>query len=160
MQKRVFESRKMLKTLGAGCFFKNIAEMAPDRPILLIDLPGFAESERIDFGDYENVEDVWLEALKSVLDVEIGNGNYWLAGHSFGAYLAGLLSMEEKLNIDGVILMDAWGFAIMTETFEEKLARMPWYGRAVYHMFFKNSKRTGLDLMRAFPKSIGTIYLK
>ena len=144
---------------GSGCFFKNIAEMAPDRPVLLIDLPGFAESERIDFGDYENVEEVWLEALKSVLDVEIGNGNYWLAGHSFGAYLAGLMSMEEKLNIDGVILMDAWGYAIMTETFEEKLARMPWYGRAAYHMFFKNSKRTGLDLMRAFPKSIGKITL-
>ena len=51
--------------------------------------------------------------------------------------------------------MDAWGYAIMTETFEEKLAKLPWYGRAAYHLFFKNSKRTGLDLMRSFPKSIG-----
>ena len=105
--------------------------MAPDRPVLLIDLPGFAESERIDFGD--EPEEVWADALKRVIDTggvgniqtiralnldqksyhlfcsynsippgtEIGSENYWLAGHSFGAYLAGLLSIEEKKNIDG-----------------------------------------------------------
>ena len=36
---------------GAGCFFKNIQEMANDRSILLIDLPGFGESERHEFSD-------------------------------------------------------------------------------------------------------------
>ena len=40
--------------------------MAPDRPVLLIDLPGFAESERIDFGD--EPEEVWADALKRVID--------------------------------------------------------------------------------------------
>ena len=139
---------------GSGCFFKNIEHMAPDRPVLLIDLPGFGESERIDFGD-DDVEGVWLAALKSVLDAELGEGPYWLGGHSFGAYLAGLLAIQNELNINGVILMDAWGYAVMNETFEEKLAKLPWYGRAAYHMFLKNSKRTGLDLMRSFPKSIG-----
>ena len=77
----------------------RLADMAPDRPVLLIDLPGFAESERIDFGD--EPEEVWADALKRVIDTEIGSENYWLAGHSFGAYLAGLLSIEEKKNIDG-----------------------------------------------------------
>ena len=47
----------------------------------------------------------------------------------------------------------------MTETFEEKLARMPWYGRAGYHMF-KGSKLTGLDLMRKFPENIALPLMK
>ena len=57
------------ETTGAGCFFKNIAEMAPDRPVLLIDLPGFGESERIDFGDDDNPEPVWLDALQRVIGI-------------------------------------------------------------------------------------------
>ena len=121
---------------GSGCFFKNIHEMAADRPILLIDLPGFGESERIEFS--EEPESDWLAALKAVINLELSDGQeFWLGGHSFGAYLAGLLALERGNDLDmkGVILMDAWGYAIMTESFEEKLAKLPWYARGLYHMF-------------------------
>ena len=161
---------------GSGCFFKNIHEMAADRPILLIDLPGFGESERIEFS--EEPESDWLAALKVVINLELSDGQeFWLGGHSFGAYLAGLLALERgnDLDIKGVILMDAWGYPIMAES----LAKLPWYTRGLYHMFKgkrpgvvpvwyrmkylnKNSgsKITGLDVIRKFPENMARPILK
>jgi len=145
---------------GSGCFFKNIEKMACDRPVMLIDVPGFGESERIVFNE-SNPEDDWIETIKNVIDAELGSDStYWLGGHSFGAYLAGLLALQGDNRMVGVILMDAWGFAEMTETFDEKLAKLPWYGRGIYHLFFKGSKKTGLDTMRAFPPSVALPLLK
>ena len=34
---------------GSGCFHANVSEMAPDRSIMMVDLPGFAESDRPKF---------------------------------------------------------------------------------------------------------------
>mgnify|MGYP000307696628 CR=1 FL=1 len=93
-----------------------------------IDLPGFAESERQEFG--ENPESEWILALKIVIATEI-SGNFVWAAHSFGAYLAmsyifrmekiePLLKepvyeyFEEIVNeynpdqLKGIILLDAW----------------------------------------------------
>jgi len=104
---------------GAGCFFRNASGMAPDRSILMIDLPGFAESGRPKFSD--EPERDWVGALKQVFDAEIKN-DFWLAGHSFGCYLAARMCLEEETRITGLILLDAWGFKEMGEPFEERIA--------------------------------------
>ena len=58
-----------------------------------------------------------------------------------------------------VILMDAWGYAVMNETFEEKIAKLRWWQCGLYHTF-KGSKMTGLDLMRKFPESMSRSLMK
>ena len=78
---------------GAGCFFKNVGDIAPDRALLLIDLPGFGESCRPKFS--EDPEKDWKEALFEVFQLEI-QGKFWLLGHSFGAYLAARLCLGEE----------------------------------------------------------------
>ena len=68
----------------------------------MIDLPGFAESERPEFSD--EPESDWVKALKEVTNSEL-DSEFWLAGHSFGAYLAGRLGLEKDLPITGLILL-------------------------------------------------------
>lgn len=42
---------------GSGCFHANVSEMAPDRSIMMVDLPGFAESDRPKFSDEPEDQD-------------------------------------------------------------------------------------------------------
>ena len=42
---------------GSGCFHANVSEMAPDRSIMMVDLPGFAESDRPQFSDEPEDQD-------------------------------------------------------------------------------------------------------
>lgn len=132
--------------------------MAPDRAILLIDLPGFGESDRTMLNEQDPESD-WLASITSVISSELDQGEYWLGGHSFGAYLAGLVALQNDSKMAGVILMDAWGYAVMNETFEEKIAKLRWWQRGLYHTF-KGSKMTGLDLMRKFPESMSRSLMK
>ena len=60
---------------------------------MMIDLPGFAESDRKELS--EEPERDWARALQEVFDSELGEA-FWLAGHSFGGYLATLMSLEPK----------------------------------------------------------------
>ena len=108
------ENHLMSLTCSLGCFFRNIQDMAADRSVMLIDLPGFAESDRPEFGP--NPEMDWLKSLQSVLSQEVKE-KYWLAGHSFGGFLAARLAMEEGERLEGVILMDPWGFKVSYKNF-------------------------------------------
>merc|ERR1719228_2893967 len=54
---------------GAGCFFKNVADLAKDRALLLIDIPGFAESDRPEFSEKPEID--WVSALNEVFDAEL-----------------------------------------------------------------------------------------
>ena len=141
---------------GAGCFFRNVQEMAADRAILMIDIPGFGESDRPVFTD--EPEKDWVAALKHVFKTEI-NGPFWLVGHSFGCYLAARMCLENDVNIEGIILLDAWGFKENSLSFDERLAQMKAWQRGVYHTF-KKLKLNGLDALRMVPKSMGPSLLK
>ena len=55
---------------GSGCFFRNVADMAPDRAILLIDLPGFGESDRTMLNEQDPESD-WLASITSVISSEL-----------------------------------------------------------------------------------------
>lgn len=141
---------------GAGCFFRNVKGLAPERSVLMIDLPGFAESDRPEFSDQP--EEDWVKALAEVFDAEIDD-KFWLAGHSFGGYLAARICLEENTRISGLILMDAWGFKEMDTTFEERLGRLKLWQRCLYHVF-KPLNLTGLDALRVVPTSVGASLIK
>ena len=90
--------------------------MAPDRSVLMIDLPGFGESDRPVFGS--DPERDWMDALKEVFSSELGS-RFWLSGHSFGAYLAARMCLEGDSRICGLILLDL-GFKIGQTKFERQ----------------------------------------
>lgn len=165
---RVFWLRQNLKNVkfplvlihgygaGSGCFFRNAKGIASDRAVLMIDIPGFGESDRPQFSN--EPEDDWVQALTEVFDAEI-DGKFWLVGHSFGSYLSARMCLEENTRVCGLILLDAWGFPKMEETFEEKLASLKLWQRCLYRSY-KKLNLTGLEPLRVVPKSIGPAFLK
>ena len=57
------------------------------------------------------------------------------------------MAIESENRLCGLILLDAWGFKEMDEPYEEKLAKMKWWARGLYHCF-KGLGWTGLDIIR------------
>ena len=78
---------------------------------------------------YQNFDQLKVKALTEVFDKEVP-AEFWLAGHSFGGYLAARMCMEENNRIAGVILLDPWGFKNLDESMEEKLARLALWKRS------------------------------
>jgi len=142
---------------GSGCFFRNVQSLASNRAVLLIDLPGFGESERHTFG--ENPEEDFTAAIQDILKSEIP-AECWLVGHSFGGYVATLVSLTTETRLKGLILLDAWGFVKTTqEEIDERMARLSTF-QLFFLNFLKKSNLQGLDLMRKFPKCLGLTMMK
>ena len=103
----------MLHGLGAGMalWFKNLEELAKDRPIYSFDLPGFGQSFRAkNFKNTDEAEDHFIEAIEGWRK-ETKLNNFILLGHSFGGYLAAAYALKHPKHVKGIILVDAWGFA-------------------------------------------------
>ena len=90
--------------------------------ILYLDLPGFAESERMEIPDPYTT---WPELLEETIFSQI-SGEFYFAGHSLGGGLGSLMSLlpgmkkrlkgsslerEEKIKFFlALILLDPWGY--------------------------------------------------
>ena len=81
--------------LGSGPFCRNVEDMARDRAMLMVDVSGFGVDPEHDR----------VTALKHVFQEEL-DGEFWLAGSSFGAYLAARMYQESDMNITGCVLFD------------------------------------------------------
>ncbi|KAK0062768.1 abhydrolase domain-containing protein 4-like isoform X3 [Biomphalaria pfeifferi] len=105
---------------GANMFLNNIDDLAEQRDVILLDLPGFGLSSRPDLRvKYENgwwvdtsaddVEEFYTEVLeqwfqKLCLDKVI------LLGHSYGGYLSSVYCLKYPDRVKHLILADPWGF--------------------------------------------------
>jgi len=117
---RIFWIRKELKNqkpplvllhgwgAGTGYYFKFNKFIARDRAVLYIDLPGFGESERMEIKDPLIT---FPEILEETIFSQI-NGNFFLAGHSFGGWMGSMTSLRPgmKERLEGLILMDSEGY--------------------------------------------------
>ena len=96
---------------GSGLWALNIDSLASGqkRPVITVDLPGFARSSRCPFStDPEEAEtqlilaiDLWRRAM--------GLEKIILLGHSFGGYLTGCYALKYSQHLEKVVLVDPWG---------------------------------------------------
>jgi len=101
---------------GAGLWAANLRELAEGGfRVRAIDLPGFGRSDRPAFegagDDADAGEEFFMSALESYVAAtpELAARPFWLLGHSFGGYLAGVYSLRHPEQIRHAVLADAWG---------------------------------------------------
>ena len=79
---------------GMALFCKNLPELAADRPLYCLDLPGFARSSRPHFNrDHRQAEKEYVGAIEEWRR-QMGLERMCLLGHSFGGYLASSYALE------------------------------------------------------------------
>lgn len=88
----------------------NFEELAKNRVVYSIDLPGFGLSERVDIGtDARNVERGWatmIDEWRTSLKIE----KMILVGHSLGAYVSGAYLIRYPKRVERVFFCDPWGW--------------------------------------------------
>ncbi|KAG5666971.1 hypothetical protein PVAND_014975 [Polypedilum vanderplanki] len=102
----------LLHGLGAGSalWIMNYDDIAKDRPVYAIDLPGFGRSSRSNFDKDGEVAE--MQFIRSIEEwrKEVNLQKFVLLGHSFGAYLACSYTLTYPSRVHHLILADAWGF--------------------------------------------------
>jgi abhydrolase domain-containing protein 4 len=102
----------LLHGLGAGSalWILNYDEIAKDRPVYAIDLPGFGRSSRSSFDKDSEVAE--MQFIRSIEEwrKEVNLQKFVLLGHSFGAYLACSYALTYPSRVSHLILADPWGF--------------------------------------------------
>jgi len=90
-------------------FYKIYMELARDRPVYGIDLPGFGLSSRIKFPDdsteCEAIMVEMLEQWRRKMDI----GNMVIIGHSFGGYVGACYADKYPLYVSHLCLIEPWG---------------------------------------------------
>lgn len=102
----------MLHGFGAGAAFwvLNFDDLAANRPVYAIDLPGFGKSSRSKFSkDAKEIEVQFCNAIerwRQLMKID----KFIALGHSFGAYISLAYAMQYPDRIEHLILADPWGF--------------------------------------------------
>jgi abhydrolase domain-containing protein 4/abhydrolase domain-containing protein 5 len=108
---------------GIGLWIGNINFLADRYTVYAIDLLGFGRSSRPTFEGktIEEAENYFLDSLE-LWRMAVGLDNFYLLGHSFGAYLSGLYTLRHPECIKSLILADPWG---VNEYNEENFSKLP-----------------------------------
>ncbi|XP_059144437.1 (Lyso)-N-acylphosphatidylethanolamine lipase-like isoform X2 [Physella acuta] len=105
---------------GTNMFLNNIDDLAEERDVILLDLPGFGLSSRPELRiKYENgwwvdttvddIEEFYTEVLESWFQ-KMSFNNFILLGHSYGGYLSSVYCLKYPSRVKHLILADPWGF--------------------------------------------------
>lgn len=86
--------------------YVEIAQKMP-RPAVLIDLPGFGQS---DFDESLEGFNGWVKAVRKTIRREI-KGRYFLVGHSLGGAIASSVAEKDKESVKGLVLISSAGYA-------------------------------------------------
>ncbi|GFR71868.1 1-acylglycerol-3-phosphate O-acyltransferase ABHD5 [Elysia marginata] len=105
---------------GSNMFLNNIDDLAKERNVILIDLPGFGLSSRPNLRSKkqdgwwvdttgDDIEHFYTEILERWF-IKMGIQKCVLLGHSFGGYLCSSYCLKYTDRVKHLILADPWGF--------------------------------------------------
>ena len=127
----------MIHGMGSGLalFAMNYDELAQNRTVYALDLPGYARSSRCKFNsDPKRAEDQYVQAIEN-WRLKVGLGQMCLLGHSFGGYLSAAYALRYPDQVSHLILADPWG---MPEKPKELTRPIPIWIKFLYHALFKH----------------------
>ena len=98
---------------GVCWWVQNFDELASDRIVYALDLPGFGRSSRPEFPtDAKQAEDLFIKYLEDWRKA-VGLEEFVLLGHSLGGYIVSAYSLQFPEKVKHLILSDPWGFPIL-----------------------------------------------
>ena len=122
-----------------------------------LDLPGFGESDKPLSMDYtiKNFKDVVIDFM-NLLAI---NGQTSIVGHSLGGYIASEVTMQDKTNLERLILIDSSGFLTKSTPLLEKylsVAMNPTNAnvRNIFEQMVSDGTKIPLKLVESFIKRI------
>jgi pimeloyl-ACP methyl ester carboxylesterase len=138
-----------------GFYACNVEALSAHFDVFLLDLPLFGRSSRhaINFQDDKATDaiDYYVGALaewkRNVGGLE---GPVYLAGHSFGGYIAGQFALHHPGEVKHLIMLDPWGLAERKERPPDQ--PVSWSYKAVS---FLSTRVSPLSLVRLGPESFG-----
>ena len=145
----------LLHGYGAGSAFwvANLGPLSRHFNVHLLDLPGFGRSSRhaVQFDEPEQALDYMLDAIHDWKLELLPNKSIYLAGHSFGAYLAGHYALRHAKEVNHLLLLDAWGMAEQPVKPQAEIDAESYRWRAIKYV---SSKVSPFSLLRALPEGM------
>ena len=116
----------MVHGFGGGnpAFHKNYGQLAKDRCVYGIDLPGFALSSRVNFSNdatiCENEIVDMIESWRKAMNLK----EIILLGHSFGGYISAAYAFKHSSHVHHLFLLDPWGVLSQKEDENQQSKKM------------------------------------
>ncbi len=138
-----------------GFYVNNIESLATHYDVYLLDLPLFGRSSRHSIRFAEERASEAVEYFVGALadwkrDVGGLDGPVYLAGHSFGGYIAGRFALQHPHEVKHLIMLDPWGLAERKERPPDQ--PVSWSYKAVS---FLSTRVSPFSLVRMGPESFG-----
>lgn len=104
-----------------GLWTQNIPHLCASNPVYAFDVLGFGRSSRPRFStDAKLAEKEFVNAIDE-WRAEIGLNKMILIGHSFGGYLITAYALQYPERVNGLVLVDPWGFKIKIPNLQQSL---------------------------------------
>lgn len=98
---------------GVCWWVQNFDELAKNRTVYALDLPGFGRSSRPEFPTDPTQAEVKFVQYLEEWRKEVGLEKFVLLGHSLGGYIVSAYSLQFPDRIKHLVLSDPWGFPIL-----------------------------------------------
>jgi len=95
---------------SSASFAVSIDELAKNRPVYTIDLPGFGRSKGIAYSKRPKRIETQIVDIIFAWIKGMGLTKFMLCGHGFGGYVAALYALRRPGGILHLVLIDPWGF--------------------------------------------------
>eukprot|EP00051_Salpingoeca_urceolata_P005358 m.72619 g.72619 ORF g.72619 m.72619 type:complete len:448 (+) comp14260_c0_seq1:248-1591(+) len=143
---------------GIGLWSLNIDELSKQYRVYAIDLLGFGRSSRPKIAhlpkSVAESEDLVVETLEAWRKA-VGLDRFYLAGHSFGGYQAGLYALRHPHRVSHLIFVDPWGFPRQPlEDLDARSTRPLWVRSLLFVLQRLNHPLTALRIAGPFGRSL------
>lgn len=137
-----------------GFYIPNFSELSQHYRVIAVDLPLFGRSSRhhISFQNGEEAEQYFVESLSQFCDNIGVTQPFFLAGHSFGGYLASCFALKFPEKVEHLVLLDPWGMEGKKLKTKEQLEKESYLRKFVT---IASEHMGPFSLIRNIPESYG-----
>lgn len=152
---------------GLGFYSKILGELVDSGyNVILVDLLGMGASSRPKYprkGDVDECVSFFVESLREVVEeferddgVCLREGEWYLVGHSLGAYLSAEYCLKYPEGVRGLVMISPAGVAGRQKGLEEFMKELTWRKRALFRIAVKlwEANVTPQGVMRGFGRGL------